>query len=199
MPDIEEHDSDPIATPKLATALKDHHKARIFVPPEVDQAVLARAREHLQQMPKRQPGRRPLMPWAAMAASIVLVAWLVHTLTRPTAPTAFFAPEDINRDGRVDILDAFALTRQIESGATLDARWDITGDGRINRADVDAIASRAVSLAQASPEKRSANSGRPQRHITSPMQAEIRAPILRPSVPPARRWQHFSRTKEDRS
>lgn len=146
MSNIEEHDGNPKATPKLAAALKDLHKARIFVPPAVDEVVLARAREHLEQLPKRQPGWRPLLPWAALAASFVIGAWLVHTLTRPAAPTAIFAREDINRDGRVDILDAFALARQIESGGTLDARWDITGDGRINRADVDAIATRAVNL-----------------------------------------------------
>src|SRR6185369_1280179 len=72
-----------------------------------------------------------------------------------------FTREDINRDGRVDVLDAFALARRIETGGTLDPRWDINGDGRVDRADVNVIAARAVNLAQAEPEqKRSADRGR---------------------------------------
>ncbi len=55
-------------------------------------------------------------------------------------------PADIDLNGRVDILDAFKLARHIESDARPDARWDINGDGLVNRTDVDNVARAAVRL-----------------------------------------------------
>ncbi|MHC4709322.1 MAG: dockerin type I domain-containing protein, partial [Planctomycetota bacterium] len=52
---------------------------------------------------------------------------------------------DLDRSGRVTILDAFALARQIKSGQS-PSSGDINSDGRIDRADVDAIAMLAVRL-----------------------------------------------------
>ena len=52
--------------------------------------------------------------------------------------------QDLNRSGRVDILDAFYLARQIEKQLELQNQWDVTGDGNVNQKDVDAIASTAV-------------------------------------------------------
>jgi hypothetical protein len=54
---------------------------------------------------------------------------------------------DANGDGRVDIRDALALARRIESGTVLPTtRDDVNGDRVIDRKDVDAIAIMAVSL-----------------------------------------------------
>ena len=53
--------------------------------------------------------------------------------------------EDYDHNGRVDILDAFALARDIESGSTT-GDWDLSGDGAVDRADVDLIAMAAVDL-----------------------------------------------------
>jgi hypothetical protein len=60
---------------------------------------------------------------------------------------------DIDRNGRVDILDAFKLARQIESAGRTEANlslreqgWDMNGDGLVNRNDVDLVASAAVRL-----------------------------------------------------
>ena len=46
----------------------------------------------------------------------------------------------------MDILDAFALARRLETGETLDIALDLTRDGSVDGADVDAIAMRAVKL-----------------------------------------------------
>ena len=62
-------------------------------------------------------------------------------------------PEDIDGSGRVDILDAFALAKQIKSGRQLDSRWDINSDGGIDDRDVDAVALAAVSLEEANHDK----------------------------------------------
>ena len=57
-----------------------------------------------------------------------------------------YAREDVNQDGRVDILDAFQLAREIQSGAALPTALDFNGDGVVDRSDADVIASEAVSL-----------------------------------------------------
>jgi len=53
---------------------------------------------------------------------------------------------DINGDGRVDILDAFALAKQIELANALKPEWDFNHDGVVDRKDAEAIARAAVKL-----------------------------------------------------
>jgi hypothetical protein len=53
---------------------------------------------------------------------------------------------DIDRSGRVDILDAFKLARQIKAGLQPSEKWDMNGDGQVNRKDVDLVAFAAVRL-----------------------------------------------------
>ena len=61
------------------------------------------------------------------------------TKTRSLPQNAITAagPDDINRDGRIDILDAFALSRQLEQTGKTSAR---------DKAEVNRIAALAVSL-----------------------------------------------------
>jgi hypothetical protein len=56
------------------------------------------------------------------------------------------AQADIDQNGRLNILDAFKLARNIEAGLHLERTWDINGDGLVNREDVDKVAFAAVSL-----------------------------------------------------
>jgi len=70
-----------------------------------------------------------------------MVALLIRMLT-----PAQFAREDLNRDGKIDILDSFALARELKNGDSLPAYLDVNGDGVVNEQDVNAIASRAVAL-----------------------------------------------------
>lgn len=59
---------------------------------------------------------------------------------------------DLDRNGRIDILDAFALARSIQSGDTrsemtdLNSIADLNQDGQLNQRDVDLIAMTAVTL-----------------------------------------------------
>ncbi len=46
----------------------------------------------------------------------------------------------------MDILDAFKLARQIESADSAEIKLDVNGDGKVNRDDVDLVASAAVRL-----------------------------------------------------
>jgi len=166
------------APKKLVEALNHLQKERIFIPPTVDHAVLRGAREHLRRLEGPQSGWKPWLSWAAMAACLALAVWLGERFSRPTRARPF-AREDINRDGHVDVLDAFALARRIETGGTLDPRWDINGDGRVDRADVNAIAARAVSLAQAGAEpKRSADLSPHRAGAITVWRTEVRAPFI---------------------
>jgi hypothetical protein len=54
--------------------------------------------------------------------------------------------EDLNGDGKIDILDAFMLAKKLQGTPTSDLRLDVNGDGAIDRRDVDTIATHAVSL-----------------------------------------------------
>ena len=51
---------------------------------------------------------------------------------------------DVDRNGRVDILDAFALARMIRQDDS--AFNDINGDGRADQLDIDLVARDAVRL-----------------------------------------------------
>ena len=164
------------APEKLVDALNQLQKDHIFVPATVDRAVLRAAGEHLRRLERPPSPSRAWASWAAMAACLALAAWLGERHNSP------FAREDITRDGRVDVLDAFALARRIDSGGPLDPRWDINGDGRVDRADINAIAARAVRLARAEPApKRSANSNPHRAGEITVWQTEVRAPFA--SVP----------------
>ena len=133
------------APERLVAALRDLSKDRLFVPPGVDEAVLVQARKHLKTVARRQRRIVTLAPWMAAAASFLLVAWLAQMLIRSwTAAPPLIAREDIDRDGQVDILDAFALARQIEYGGA--RNLDVNGDGVMDRRDIDAVASKAVRL-----------------------------------------------------
>ena len=56
------------------------------------------------------------------------------------------SPLDVDRSGRVDIVDAYLVARRLKSMQAPDPKWDFNGDGRIDGADVDFIATRAVRL-----------------------------------------------------
>jgi hypothetical protein len=46
----------------------------------------------------------------------------------------------------VDILDAFALARQMKGGGDLGAKFDVNGDGKVDEGDVATLATKAVQL-----------------------------------------------------
>ena len=136
----------PNAPARLVAALKEPPSRRVFVPPSMDQSILATARRHLTKPSQdRSSLWRSWFVWPAFATAFVVLAGLGYFLTRPTEP-AKFAREDINRDGRVDILDAFQLARETNSGAQPLATHDLNNDGRVDRRDADFIAGQAVQL-----------------------------------------------------
>ena len=138
-------------TKGLADDLSALYGAGVSVPREVDQAIVRMARERL--APRRRP--RLVLRWAwagaaAAAATVLLALWIVNTPERrsrvPAGEAHVRMKEDFDANGRVDILDAFALARQMESAHKPQEKWDMNGDGIVDRADVDRIAMAAVRL-----------------------------------------------------
>ena len=144
-----ENPDDPQAPERLVGALKALQPERVFVPPAIDAAILRRARQQLAPEPPRISSLwwRAGMPWAAAAALLcllVVVGWLA---TSRTSSRVASIPEDLNGDGQVDILDAFQLAREVESGKPAGSH-DLDQDGRVNQADVEFVARRAVRMGE---------------------------------------------------
>jgi hypothetical protein len=137
---------------RLVEDLAELYRPPSGVPGDMDGEILFAAREQLGNA--RRSWRWGLV--GVIAASIALVfgielimqpRWSAQhsdTLVQREAPAV--VREDIDRSGRVDILDAFLLARCIDTDGNTKPEWDVNGDGNINQADVDAVALTAVRL-----------------------------------------------------
>ena len=123
----------------------------IKIPQEVDQAVLREAVKALVRTKRTRFTYGKPIAWLAAAASLTLVIWISglfrSSTTAPLPATVASTPGDLDRNGRVDILDAFQLARELDDDIAPTA-GDINADGVIDRADVEAIAMKAVTLEQ---------------------------------------------------
>ena len=135
----------------LVEDLRRLHEPPTPVPDDVDAAIRDTAWRRIEVMNRQRRIRR----WGQLgvaAAGIALFFWIGRAFEGPTIrPAATGSPvlaNDIDQSGRVDILDAMALAQQIERGTALERRWDLTHDGAVDRADVDAVAMAAVRLVQ---------------------------------------------------
>ena len=152
-PDNNPHDQGEAleAPPKLVAALKRLPQEPVFVPPTADEAVLRAARRHLERPRRVRIGGFRFLPWVAAAAVIVLLGALPRFFKSPTPRSvrdSALARWDLHSDRHVDILDAFALARQLKQGGTRNLQRDVNGDGVVDERDVAAIAARAVKLEQ---------------------------------------------------
>jgi hypothetical protein len=140
------------APERLVTVLKSLQRENPFIPPSLDELVLAQARRHLSHARRRSSFRlRPLAslaPWAALAASIIFGVWIVLKAPGPrrSGDSAVASSQQSAPKNPPDMLDAFALARRIENGEKPGLGWDFTGDGIVDQRDVDALAREAVRL-----------------------------------------------------
>jgi hypothetical protein len=136
------------APPELVSALQRLPKAPVFIPPTVDETILRAA--HRQLSRSRAPWFRgfPAVRWAVgMAVMVVLLAIAPRFLPRADlGPVPTVVQEDLNQDGRVDILDAFALARELQTGAHPRPHLDVNRDGVVDERDVAMLSARAVSV-----------------------------------------------------
>ena len=146
---------------KLIRDLRAVVGTQVPVPTEIDKVVLAEARDHLGLAVDSRTPRKPawwitrqrwLSSSAAALAATVLIAIGIRSLRAPLdgppvpGQPATFAREDLDRSGRVDILDAFMLSRHLDKGGVVNTAWDMNQDGRVDRDDVQQIAQSAVRL-----------------------------------------------------
>jgi len=85
----------------------------------------------------------------AAAAAVVLIAIKTAHHDQPTVsnPAASVASaEDVNRDGKLDILDAYLMARKVAAKEPLTSEWDFNHDGIVDTKDVDVVAFGAVKL-----------------------------------------------------
>ena len=151
MPDLNQHYSDEAleAPPKLVAALKRLPQEPVFIPPTADEAVLRAARRHLERPREVRFGWFRFTPWAAAAAAVMLLVALPQVFKQPASGPSrdsALARGDINHDGRVDVLDAFALARRLKQGESKNLQLDLNGDGVVDERDVATLAARAVKL-----------------------------------------------------
>lgn len=144
----------------LARDLQEVSRPTLKVPDEIDRRILWNARKQAALARKRSVssrGRRmPAARWA-VAAGVVLALGTLSTwqllqeqaASRRLPATISLAAEDINGDGKVDILDAFALARSLQSRSGAAQTWDVNGDGVVDDRDVDLIAHAAVAVGKA--------------------------------------------------
>lgn len=119
------------------------------VPRAVDHAILTDARAGF----SRRRRFRLAVAWAgataATAAAVVVLVLNLRLERAPSGPVATTREQtvagDIDGNGRVDILDAFVLSRRINAHSAI-SRDDFNGDGVVDTKDVDAVAAIAVRL-----------------------------------------------------
>jgi len=95
-------------------------------------------------------GRARFLPWAVAGAAVVVVLIEIPQFFNQPASSqardASFVRGDLNHDRHVDILDAFALARQLKQGGPGNLPLDVNGDGVVDERDVEALVVRAVKL-----------------------------------------------------
>ncbi|MBP7933441.1 MAG: hypothetical protein KA354_02225 [Phycisphaerae bacterium] len=145
----------PEAPQELANDLRALFGAAPSVPPLVDEDVLVAARRVMARQRRRRLVVRAVSIGTA-AACVAGIVWIGGLIGRPGRETASPSGppvtvaqadrEDVNGDGRVDILDALTLAKGIDRGVLGQAAWDMNRDGVLDRRDVDLVAYRAVRL-----------------------------------------------------
>jgi hypothetical protein len=139
-------------SPEFTEDLNALFEPKLSVPPEVDMAVLDKAHQYFDRRRWRHRVFRHIRLWKVAAAAAVIILAFSLNLTQKSGPvTSDSVPVkaravDIDENGKVDILDAFKLARHVESAGVADKKWDINGDGLVDRADVDLVAKAAVRL-----------------------------------------------------
>jgi hypothetical protein len=117
------------------------------IPPEVDASILYKTGKHFSKV-----HRRRIVRWisSSAAAAVLLFVVLLNVPHRssyqPSVKMSRVAAEDIDRSGRIDILDAFELAKDIKSGRKVSESYDFNTDGMVDERDVDWLARAAVRL-----------------------------------------------------
>jgi hypothetical protein len=156
---------------EVVAALRDRHGPKISVPESLDKAILADAASHLRTItpstlvrPKRRSRTWIAVSTGSLAAAMLLfVMWpggvqnpektqqssfaeSSADISAPESISVAVVAQDVDQNGTINILDAFALARTIDSNNANTNQWDLNGDGQTNGDDINLIAMTAVTL-----------------------------------------------------
>ena len=156
---------------EVVAALRDRYGPENRVPESLDNVILTDAAEHLRTISPPtpiQPTKRRKMWIAAstgsLAAAMLLFVMWPDGVQQPPMPSEqvvasraadvseadadsfVLDSKDIDQNGSVDILDAFALARTVQTNESDLSRWDQNGDGQTDQDDINLIAMTAVTL-----------------------------------------------------
>ncbi len=124
----------------------------VTVPEAQDAAILALASATARRIRGR---RRHLVALGALAAAAAVVLMLVWNGPRwpgrDDGRAVAFHPHDVNRDGEVDILDAFALARTVDRAGDTRDEWDFNRDRVVDGGDVSWLGARIVAISEDRP------------------------------------------------
>jgi hypothetical protein len=132
--------------PEFEADLGALFRPQVDVPVEIDRDIRTRARLRLGA--SRRPGRWLAALAAAAALFMVVTLWhpSVDELPKIAGPGSSLQG-DLDRSGRVDILDAFLLARELEvEEEPASPTWDFNEDGAVDSGDVENLALVAVRL-----------------------------------------------------
>jgi anti-sigma factor RsiW len=122
----------------------------IEIPAPQDASLRAAARQRAEVVRSR---RR--WPWIAAAGLAVAAAAALLLILgrggdgRGSQVAAAPIQGDVNLDGRLDVIDALVLARQLDGGGADVTRADVNRDGRVDQSDVEWISASIVSLRSA--------------------------------------------------
>ena len=85
---------------------------------------------------------------ADSGAAVILVVLKVTHHEKPAQKAAdvLVVAEDLNHDGKIDILDAYLMAKSLAAKAAQTKDWDFNRDGTVDAKDVDVVALAAVKL-----------------------------------------------------
>lgn len=160
--DLEFDDADYELPEAAKAALRNRFGTVGSIPSEIDQSILADARRHFEQHGPSalRPAKRrrvSVWQWAGIGSTVAAACVFFFAMT-PQPPgqavnvaSTSDAPSpveelsgDVDLNGRVDILDAFAMARDLRDGRS--GVRDINNDGRFDQLDIDLVAREAVKL-----------------------------------------------------
>src|SRR5204863_2781637 len=129
--------------PRFRTGLSDLFGSAPAIGREVDERILAALRQQaIGRNRMRWVIRYAIGSVAAAAAVLVIAIKTSHhdqpVVNEPSA--AVTSAEDVNHDGKLDMLDAYLMARKVAAKESLSNEWDFNHDGIVDTKDVDVVA-----------------------------------------------------------
>ena len=122
-------------------------RSSVWVPPSVDAAILKAATKHLAgHSATVHPPRNARAPWLRLAACFFVATVIAVLLMQRRGGFDQERTADVDGNGEINILDAFALARRLKEHPEAPGPFDVNRDHQVNAADVEAIAVQAVAF-----------------------------------------------------